>query len=80
MREWERKIQEGEERLAEVRRLLNQREEKANENDRIYQQKQTDLEGLQKKVELANSSLKKKEDDLSNRIEKLAIKEKASSH
>lgn len=80
MREWERKLQEGDERLAEVRRLLNQREERANENDRIYQQKQIDLEGAQKKIEIVNSSLKKKEDDISSRVEKLSLKEKASCH
>lgn len=76
LREWERKLQEGEERLAEVRRLLNQREERANENDRIYQQKQIDLKGAQKKIEIVNSSLKKKEDDISSRVEKLSLKEK----
>ncbi|XP_074377245.1 nuclear matrix constituent protein 1 isoform X2 [Apium graveolens] len=78
LREWERKLQEDEERLAEVRRLLNQREERANENDRLYQQKQTELEGEQKKIEIIIASLKNKEDDISSRIEKLNIKEKAT--
>lgn len=78
MREWERKLQEDEERLAEVRRLLNQREERANENDRLYQQKQAELEGEQKKIEIIIASQKNKEDDISSRIEKLNIKEKAS--
>lgn len=78
MREWEKKLQEDEERLAEVRRLLNQREERANENDRLHQQKQSELEGEQKKIEIIVASLKNKEDDISSRIENLNIKEKAS--
>lgn len=76
LREWERKLQEDEERLAEVRRLLNQREERANENDRLYQQKQSELEGEQKKIELIIASLKNKEEDISSRIEKVNIREK----
>lgn len=76
LREWERKLQEDEERLAEVRRLLNQREERANENDRLYQQKQSELEGEQKKIEIIIVSLKNKEDDISSRIEKLNVREK----
>ncbi|XP_063945127.1 nuclear matrix constituent protein 1 isoform X2 [Daucus carota subsp. sativus] len=78
LREWERKLQEDEERLAEVRRLLNQREERANENDRLYQQKQSELDGEQKKIEIIMVSLKNKEDDISSRIAKLNIKEKAT--
>ncbi|KAK1383449.1 Protein CROWDED NUCLEI like [Heracleum sosnowskyi] len=78
LREWERKLQEDEERLAEVRRLLNQREERANENDRLYQQKQSELESEQKKIEIIVASLKNKEDDISSRIEKLNIREKES--
>ncbi|KAI8019120.1 Protein CROWDED NUCLEI 1 [Camellia lanceoleosa] len=77
LREWERKLQEGEERLAELRRLLNQREERANENDTIFNQKQNDLEEAQKKIDIANSTLKEKEDDISRRLANLAVKEKA---
>lgn len=76
LREWEKFLQEDEERLAEVRRLLNQREERANENDRLYQQKQSELEGEQKKIETVKASLKDKEDDISSRIENLIIREK----
>lgn len=77
MREWERKLQEGEERLALGQRILNQREDRANENDRIFKQKQKDLEDAQKKIDEANTILKGKEDDFSSRIANLTIKEKA---
>lgn len=78
MREWERKLQEGEERLAKGQRIINQREERANENDRIFKQKEKDLEEAQKKIDLANITLKRKEDDLSCRLANLTVKEKAS--
>ncbi|KAI3452126.1 hypothetical protein Pfo_008791 [Paulownia fortunei] len=76
LREWERKLQETEERLADGRRLLNQREERANENDKIWKEKQNDLEELRKKIEIANSTLKNKEDDISSRLASVALKEK----
>ncbi|KAL0377830.1 UNVERIFIED_CONTAM: protein CROWDED NUCLEI 1 [Sesamum radiatum] len=80
LREWERKLQEAEERLADSRRLLNQREERANENDKILKEKQNDLEELRKKIEISNSTLKNKEDDISSRLASIALKEKASSY
>lgn len=78
LRDWERKLQEGEEKLAEVRRLLNQREERANDSDRLFKQKQLELEEAQKKIDLADSALKTKEDEISTRMENLVLKEKAS--
>lgn len=78
LREWERKLQEAEERLADGRRLLNQREERANESDKILKEKQNDLAELQKKIEIANSTLKTKEDNISNRLANIALKEKAN--
>ncbi|XP_011099290.1 protein CROWDED NUCLEI 1 isoform X1 [Sesamum indicum] len=76
VREWERKLQEAEERLADSRRLLNQREERANENDKVLKEKQNDLEELRKKIEISNSTLKNKEDDISSRLASIALKEK----
>ena len=77
MREWERKLQEGEERLAKGQIILNQREERANENDRVFKQKQKDLEDAQKKIDENYTVLKSKEDDISSRIANLTLKEKA---
>ncbi|KAJ9564194.1 hypothetical protein OSB04_000160, partial [Centaurea solstitialis] len=74
LREWERKLQHGEERLAEARRLLNQREERANGNDGIFKQKQIELGETQMQIDLALSALKTKEDDMSSRIENLTIR------
>ncbi|KAM3238614.1 nuclear matrix constituent protein 1 isoform X1 [Capsicum annuum] len=76
LQEWERKLKEGEERLADARTLLNQREQRANENDSVLRQKQNDLEDEQKKIDIANSVLRKKEVDVSSRLASLAIKEK----
>ncbi|KAL3525780.1 hypothetical protein ACH5RR_014152 [Cinchona calisaya] len=76
LREWEKKLQEGEERLAEVRRLLNQREQRANENDNMWKQKQKELEDVQKKVDVANLTLKEKEEDMIRRQASLALMEK----
>lgn len=78
MREWERKLQEGEERLADGRRLLNQREQRANEADKIMTQKQTELEASQRKIDTANTVLNEKEEDISCRLASLSLKEKVS--
>ncbi|XP_043716530.1 nuclear matrix constituent protein 1-like [Telopea speciosissima] len=75
LREWERKLQEGEERLCEGRRIVNQREERANENNRALKQKQEELEEAEKKIEITNLSLQKKEEDINVRISNLAVKE-----
>lgn len=77
MREWERKLQEGEERLAKGQIILNQREERANENDRIFKQKQKGFEDAQKKIDESNAILKSKEEDIGSRIANLTLKEKA---
>ncbi|KAD5961031.1 hypothetical protein R6Q59_014020 [Mikania micrantha] len=79
LRDWERKLQEGEEKLAEIRRLINQREELANDNDKIFKQKQLDLEEAQKKIEMGNSALKTKEDEIRTRMENLVLKEKEAA-
>ncbi|GAV77469.1 hypothetical protein CFOL_v3_20940 [Cephalotus follicularis] len=75
LREWERKLQKGEERLCELRRTLNQREEKANENDRILREKERDLEDAQKKTDFSLPKLKEREDDINRRLADLTAKE-----
>ncbi|CAI9109994.1 OLC1v1009944C1 [Oldenlandia corymbosa var. corymbosa] len=76
LREWEQKLHESEERLAESRTLLNQREQRANENDNLWKQKQKELEDVRRKVDEANSSLKEKEEDMAKRQAALFLLEK----
>ncbi|KAJ4961469.1 hypothetical protein NE237_021379 [Protea cynaroides] len=78
LREWERKLQEGEGRLCEGRRILNQREERANEINRASKKKQEEVEEAEKKIEIANLALQKKEEDINVRIKNLAVKEEAT--
>ncbi|TKY64972.1 CROWDED NUCLEI 1 [Spatholobus suberectus] len=67
---------EGEERLAKGQRILNEREQRANENDRLCRQKEKDLEEAQKKIDATNITLRNKEDDVSNRLANITLKEK----
>ncbi|CAH8360607.1 unnamed protein product [Eruca vesicaria subsp. sativa] len=76
LREWERKLQEGEERVAKSQMIIKQREDRANESDKIIKQKGKELEEAQKKIDAANFALKKKEDDISSRIKAVALREK----
>lgn len=78
MQEWEKKLCQTEERLGDRQRILNQREERANEKDKTYKQKERDLEDVQKMIDEATVTLKRKEDDISSRLSKLEITEKAS--
>lgn len=73
--EWERKLQEAEERLCEGRRINNQREEKANEMDRNLKQKEKAFEETRKKIELTGQTLKKREEDIEIRLLDLVAKE-----
>lgn len=75
LREWERKLQEGEERVAKSQMIVKQREDRANESDKIIKQKGKELEEAQKKIDAANLALKKKEDDISSRIKALTLRE-----
>lgn len=74
--EWERKLQEGEQRLCESRRILNEKEEKLHEIDISSKVKESNIEELQKKIDLANETLKKVEDDVKNQLVDLDVKEK----
>lgn len=78
MREWERKLQEGEERLCQSRRHINEREEKLNELNRMFKEKESELDEEQKKAELANLTLKKKEDVVNKKLAELTVKEEVS--
>ncbi|KAM7276870.1 hypothetical protein ACFE04_018736 [Oxalis oulophora] len=80
LREWEKKLQQGEEGLTELRRNINQREEKANENDKLLKQRERDLEEVQKRVDLSSSKLREKEDLINNRLADLTSKEKEADY
>ncbi|KAL6969793.1 hypothetical protein U1Q18_029504 [Sarracenia purpurea var. burkii] len=75
LQEWEKKLQQAEERLCEGWRIINQREEKANERDTTLKQKEKALEEAQKKIELTSRTSKKKEEDIDNRLSDLVAKE-----
>uniref|UniRef100_A0A803L7A5 Nuclear matrix constituent protein 1-like protein n=1 Tax=Chenopodium quinoa TaxID=63459 RepID=A0A803L7A5_CHEQI len=76
MLEWEKKLQEGEQRLCESRRILNEREEKLHEIDISSKVKESNFEELQKKIDLANETLKKVENDVKNQSAELDMKKK----
>ncbi|EOA33197.1 hypothetical protein CARUB_v10019693mg [Capsella rubella] len=75
LREWERKLQEGEERVSKSQMIVKQREDRANDNDKIIKQRGKELEEAQKKIDAANLAVKKLEDDVSLRIKNLALME-----
>ncbi|KAK8694372.1 hypothetical protein V6N13_071926 [Hibiscus sabdariffa] len=76
LREWEKNLQDTEDRIAKGQRYVNQREERANENDSFFKQKEKHLEEAQKKIDVAYKTLKEKEDDINNRLTNLTLKEK----
>ncbi|CAN6478402.1 unnamed protein product [Victoria cruziana] len=79
LRDWDKKLQEGQERLVEGQRLLNQREEKVNEKEKALIQKEKELEDLQRKVEIDVAASKKKEADISFRLNQLAGQEEEAA-
>ncbi|KAK7833778.1 protein crowded nuclei 1 [Quercus suber] len=52
------------------------REEKANEIEATIKRKERSLEEAQKKIDLSNTTLKKKEDDINERMADVVLKEK----
>ncbi|KAH7516601.1 hypothetical protein FEM48_Zijuj10G0152400 [Ziziphus jujuba var. spinosa] len=76
LQEWEKKLQEREERLSKDWKIIHEREEKADENERILKQKERDLEESWKKIDLSKSNLKEKEDEINKRLADLESKEK----
>ena len=76
MIDWEKKLKEGEERLSNLRKVLNEKEEKTNENEIMLKQKEKDLYEVERKIESSNALLKEKEDDVNKRLAGLVSKEK----
>ncbi|XP_073131341.1 nuclear matrix constituent protein 1-like isoform X2 [Henckelia pumila] len=75
MREWERKLQEGEERLCQTRRNINEKEEKVNEFNRKFKERERELLEKEKLIELANETMKKKEDEVNQKLTDLSVEE-----
>ncbi|XP_074329792.1 nuclear matrix constituent protein 1-like isoform X2 [Apium graveolens] len=75
LQDWERKLQEGEEILCERRRICIEREEKVNEIERNFNLKEKDIKKAQEDIDLRNLALKKDEDDIKHRLEKLTAEE-----
>ncbi|XP_042064641.1 nuclear matrix constituent protein 1-like [Salvia splendens] len=75
MREWERKLQEAEERLCQNRRHINEREEKLVELNRMLKQREDEFVEEQKRAELLNLNLKNKEDEINKKLSELIQKE-----
>lgn len=78
LHEWERKLQEAEERLCEGRRITSEREVKVNETDMDLKLKEQELKKAQKEIDLSTSVLKKKETDINHRLANLTAKEHVS--
>ncbi|KAM1378712.1 hypothetical protein ACFX2I_020699 [Malus domestica] len=79
LKEWERKLEEGEERLCKLQRTLNEKEEKSNQNDMIMKQREKDIEEAQRKIEALNTMLKEMEADVNKRLDDLVSKEKEAN-
>ncbi|KAJ0683310.1 putative protein crowded nuclei [Helianthus annuus] len=75
LRVWERKLQEGEERLCEGRRIMNSREEKVIKSETTVKIKEKELEDAHNKIASSILESKKKEDDINIRLSKLVAKE-----
>ncbi|KAL9254462.1 Nuclear matrix constituent protein 1-like protein [Drosera capensis] len=73
--EWERKLQQVEERHCKQRSALKEREEELNEREETYRSKQNELERLQKNTDSMLLSLHDKENDISNRLSELVSNE-----
>ncbi|CAL1390738.1 unnamed protein product [Linum trigynum] len=76
LRVWERKLDEEEEWLSNDLRIVKERDEREGHSDRISEQKIKDLREAQRKIDEANSILKRKEDDIAGRQAKMILMEK----
>ncbi|KAL4195715.1 hypothetical protein AMTRI_Chr04g179690 [Amborella trichopoda] len=79
LRNWERKLKEGQERLVESQGLLNQREELANEKEMFLTKKEKDLEVAWAKFEKGNLNLKDKEVEMNMRLRSLTAQEEEAA-
>lgn len=71
-------MQEAEERLCEGRRITSEREVKVNETEMDLKLKEQELKKAQKEIDLSTSVLKKKDDDINQRLAYLIAQEHVS--
>lgn len=75
LQEWDRKLQEVEERLCEGIIITSEREVKVNETEMDLRLREQELKKAQKEIDLSTSVLKKKEDDINQRLANLTAEE-----
>lgn len=70
------KLQESQNRLVLAQRSMNERDERANEKERLLKLKQEELDEAKRNIEATRNSLKSKEDDINLRLVALTNREK----
>lgn len=70
------KLQESQNRLILAQRSINERDERANEKERLLKIKQEELDEAKRNIEATRNSLKSKEDDINLRLVALTNREK----
>lgn len=70
------KLQESQNRLVLAQRSINERDERANEKERLLKLKQEELDEAKRNIEATRNSLKSKEDDINLRLVALTNREK----
>lgn len=70
------KLQESQNRLVLAQRSINERDERANEKERLLKIKQEELDEAKRNIEATRNSLKSKEDDINLRLVALTNREK----
>lgn len=78
LKTWEKSLHDGQERLVNNQRILNQREMKFNDSDNAVMRKEREIEIMKQTVDMSNASLKEKEKYINLRLTALAAKEKVS--
>ncbi|KAL9225995.1 hypothetical protein vseg_001856 [Gypsophila vaccaria] len=74
--EWEKKLQEGEQKLCDNRRILKEREERLHNIDRTCKEKEAHIDELQQKIDAADATLKKMQLDKEIKLADLVSEEK----
>ena len=70
------KLQESQNRLILAQRSINERDERANEKERLLKIKQEEFDEAKRNIEATRNSLNSKEDDINLRLVALTNREK----